>query len=125
MLPKNSSNTGYSQENELKSARKEKYDDIIQKAFCGKIIAGKEGISMGHQEADSAVCDCGFGLVYVYNADEMQQLNRPPDPIFYLPCVLQQRAVQDLIPPIDFRIAKTDPISYSYPILKVKVCKTT
>lgn len=118
MLPKNSSNTGYSQENELKSARKEKYDDIIQKAFCGKIIAGKEGISMGHQEADSAVCDCGFGLVYVYNADEMQQLNRPPDPIFYLPRVLQQRAVQDLIPPIDFRIAKTDPINYSYPILK-------
>lgn len=29
MLPKNSSNTGYSQENKLKSARKEKYDDII------------------------------------------------------------------------------------------------
>lgn len=66
MLSKNLSITGYSQEKELKSVRKKKYD-IIQKAFCGKIIAGKEGISMGHQKADSTVFD--FGLLYVYNAD--------------------------------------------------------
>lgn len=124
MLSKNLSITGYTQKNELNSVRKEKYD-IIQKAFCGKIIAGKEGISMGHWKADSTVCDSGFGLVYVYNAEEMQQLNRPTDPVFYLPYVLQQRAVQGLIPPIDFRIAEPDPISYSHPILKVKICKTT
>lgn len=48
-----------------------------------------QGISMGHWKADSTVCDSGFGMVYVYNADEMQQLNRPPDPVFYLPYVLQ------------------------------------
>lgn len=55
----------------------------------------------------------------------MQQLNRPPDPVFCLLYVLQKCAVQDLIPPIDFRIAKPDSLSSSYPILEVKVCKTT
>lgn len=71
MLSENLSTTEYSQKKELKSVRKEKYG-IISKAFYGKIIAGKEGNSTGHWKADSTVCDSGFGLVYVYNDDEMQ-----------------------------------------------------
>lgn len=96
----------------------------MQKAFCGKIFANKQGISMGHKKADSTVCDSGFALLYVYNADEMQQQTRPTERIFYVLYMVQQRAIQDLTAHIDFRIAKPNPISNSYSIPKVKVRKT-
>lgn len=77
------------------------------------------------READSAVCDSGFALAYVYNADEMQQQSRLTEPIFYTAHIVQKCATQDLTAHIDFRIGKPNPISSSYPIPEVKVCKTT
>lgn len=61
----------------------------FRKLSVERLLQGRRVFPWGTRKLIQLCVNCGFGLVYVYNADEMQQLSRPPDPIFYLPHVLQ------------------------------------